>query len=226
MKKKLLMLFLGMFLLAIQVMAQQITITGKVKSADDGLPIPGATVKIKGLPTTTQTGTDGVYSIKASAGQTIEFTYIGYLKTEKLVGSEQVIDVTLKVDAKQLSEVVVTGALGIKSAKREQGSAIQSVGGAEIAQTQRENFINSLQGRIAGVDVITTSGTPGASSQILIRGISSVSSNNQPLMVIDGVPMDNSSLNSNEFASRVGQENRSADLPIVLQISILRILRM
>ena len=211
MKKKLLMLFLGMFLLAIQVMAQQITVTGKVKSADDGLPIPGATVKIKGLPATTQTGTDGVYSIKASAGQTIEFTYIGYLKTEKLVGSEHVIDVTLKVDAKQLSEVVVTGALGIKSTKREQGSAIQSVGGAEIAQTQRENFINSLQGRIAGVDVITTSGTPGASSQILIRGISSVSSNNQPLMVIDGVPLDNSSLNSNEFASRVGQENRSAD---------------
>jgi TonB-linked SusC/RagA family outer membrane protein len=211
MKKKLLMLFLGMFLLSIQIMAQQITVTGKVKSADDGLPIPGATVKIKGSSVTTQTGTDGIYSIKANPGQTIEFSYIGYSTLEKVVGTDKSIDVSLKEDSKQLSEVVVTGALGIKTSKRELGASQQTISGREVAQTQRENFINSLQGRIAGVDVTSTSGVPGASSSITIRGVSSIGGSSQPLFVIDGLPVDNSTTSTGIFATSSTFENRGVD---------------
>jgi len=205
------MFFLGMFLVCSQVFAQQLTVTGKVFD-EEKRPLPGASIKIKGLPNGTSSAGDGVYSIKASIGQTIVFSFIGTLSQEIKVGSDRVIDVVLKNDASQLSEVQITGALGIKSPKRQLGSASQTVDGTDVAQTQRENFINGLQGRVAGVDVVSSSGMPGASSQIFIRGISSVSSNNQPLMVIDGVPMDNSARSTGDFAGRAfSQENSTAD---------------
>jgi TonB-linked SusC/RagA family outer membrane protein len=210
MKRKLLLLFLACFFCAAEIFAQQKTITGKILD-EDRQPLPGASVKVPGLPGGSMSSSDGVYSIKASVGQKLQFSYIGTVTQTITVGESNTYDIVLKPDANQLSEVQVTGALGIKTTKREQGSAIQTISGAEVAQTQRENFINSLQGRIAGVDVVATSGTPGASSQITIRGISSVSSNNQPLMVIDGVPMDNSTLSTGEMASRSGLENRTAD---------------
>ena len=210
MKRKLLFLFVISFLAITQLFAQQKTVTGKVLD-DERLVLPGASIKIKGQLAAVVSASDGVYSIKVNAGQVLVFSYIGKVPQEITVGSSNTLDVVLKTDASQLTEVLITGALGIKSSKRELGSAQQSISGAEVAQTQRENFINSLQGRVAGVDVVNTSGMPGASSQITIRGISSISSTNQPLMVIDGVPMDNSTLGSGEFASRTGLENRTAD---------------
>src|SRR5439155_21786585 len=97
--------------------------------------------------------------------------------------------------ARSLDAVVVT-ALGQTTTQRALGYSQQSVQGPEIAQTQRENFVNALQGRVAGVDVTSTSGVPGSSSSIVIRGISSISSSNQPLMIVDGLPMDNRTLNT------------------------------
>ncbi len=214
MNKKLLMLFLGSFLLMVQAMAQQKTITGKVLD-EDRLPLPGASIRIKGLPTGVSSASDGVYTINASVGQTLVFTFVGTLTQEIKVGSSNVIDVVLKNDAKQLAEVEITGAMGIKEAKRALGTSSQTVKGTEVAQTQRENFINGLQGRVAGLQVNSTSGVPGASSVITLRGISSINSNNQPLIVIDGIPADNTTFHTGELASgsalNSSFENRGID---------------
>lgn len=208
------MLFLGAFLLAIQAMAQQKTITGKILD-EDRLPLPGASIRIKGVPTGAVSSSDGVYAIKANVGQTLVFSFVGTISQELKVGNDNVIDVTLKNDANQLSEVQITGALGIKDSKRAQGTSSQSIKGVEVAQTQRENFINGLQGRIAGLTVNATSGVPGASSSIILRGISSINGNNQPLIVIDGIPSDNSTQSTGELASSMATnssfENRGVD---------------
>jgi TonB-linked SusC/RagA family outer membrane protein len=107
---------------------------------------------------------------------------------------------TLAVVATTLNDVVVT-ALGQTTAMRSLGTAQQAVTGSAIAETQRENFVNALQGRVAGVQVVSSSGVPGASSSITIRGVSSISGSNQPLMIIDGLPMDNKTLNTSQLAS-------------------------
>lgn len=214
MKKKLLMLFLGVFLLTFQALAQQKTITGKVLD-EDRLPLPGASIRIKGATGGSTSSSDGVYSIKVNVGQTIVFSFIGTHSQEVKVGNDNVIDIVLKSDANQLSEVQVTGALGITDAKKSLSTSSQSVKGTEIAQTQRENFINGLQGRVAGLQVNSTSGVPGASSVIILRGVSSINSNNQPLIVIDGIPSDNGTLNTSELASSgstaTSFENRGVD---------------
>src|SRR5205085_4518823 len=115
---------------------------------------------------------------------------------------------------RSLDAVVVT-ALGQTAAQRALGTAQQTVRGQDVAEAQRENFVNSLQGRIAGVDVTSSSGVPGASSSIVIRGISSISSSNQPLMILDGLPMDNRTLNTGVLASDASSttafSNRSVD---------------
>lgn len=222
MKRKLLMLVLGIFIIAGQAIAQQKTITGKVTD-DEGLPLPGASISVKGSSGGTSTRTDGTYSIMASAGQVLQFKFIGTKTVERTVGASNVINVQLRSDATSLNEVVVT-ALGQTATQRSLGTAQQTVKGADIAQTQRENFINALQGRIAGVEVNSSSGVPGASSSITIRGVSSISGSNQPLMIIDGLPMDNKTLNTAVLASDapgsqtafsnrgVDFTNRSADL--------------
>ena len=201
MKKRLLVLLLGIFFVTVQALAQTQSkvVSGKVTD-EDALPLPGVSVKIKGTTTGTQTSADGAYTIQASQGQVLVFSFLGTVSQEKTVGAQNVINVTLRADATSLNEVVVT-ALGASVQKRSLGTSQQVVKGAEIASTQRENFINSLQGRVAGVEVNNSSGVPGASSSITIRGISSISGSNQPLFIVDGLPIDNKTLNSNVFAS-------------------------
>jgi TonB-linked SusC/RagA family outer membrane protein len=114
--------------------------------------------------------------------------------------SEEVINVQLRRVATQLDAVVVT-ALGQETEQRSLGTATQTVDGQQIAETQRENFVNALQGRVAGVEVVSSSGVPGASSSITIRGVSSISSSNQPLIILDGLPLDNKTLNTGVLAS-------------------------
>ena len=194
--------------------AQQKTVTGTVTS-DQGSPISGVSVFIRGTRTGTSTNADGRYSITAAVGQVLQYRFIGTAPEERTVGDANFIDVQLKRVATKLNEVVVT-ALGQTTAERALGYSQQSVQGADVAQTQRLNFVNSLQGRVAGVEVNSTSGVPGASSSIVIRGISSISSSNQPLMIIDGLPLDNKVMSSGVLASgRSGSansfENRSVD---------------
>lgn len=200
MKKRLLFFLLGFVLLSVQVIAQQKTITGKVSSAADGSPLPGISVLIKGTSKGTQTDGSGNYSITADVKEILVFQSVGFKTVEKTVGNSDKINVSLQDDAQALGEVVVT-ALGIKQEKRALGSSVTEVKGDVIANAQRENFVNSLQGRVAGLTVNSTSGMPGASSSVIIRGINSLSGSNQPLFIVDGLPIDNKSMNTSRMAS-------------------------
>ena len=205
---------MGLVLFAAQALAQQKTITGRV-SDEMGAPVASAQIVVKGTGIGTLSKMDGTYAIRASVGQVLQFRLIGNAPAERTVGAEDVINVQLKKVATSLNALVVT-ALGQTSQKRALGTAQQSIEGADIAQTGRTNFINSLQGRVAGVEVTSSSGVPGASSTITIRGVSSLSGSNQPLFIIDGLPMDNKTLQSGVLASDnpatgVGIANRGVD---------------
>src|SRR6476661_9611398 len=137
MKKRLLTFLMGILFITVQALAQEKVVTGKV-SDDEGLPLPGVSVKIKGTNTGTQTNAQGAYSIRANNGQVLVFSFIGTLSQERTVGAANTIDITLRADSKSLNEVVVT-ALGIKQEKRSLGTAITEVKGATIQEAQREN---------------------------------------------------------------------------------------
>jgi TonB-linked SusC/RagA family outer membrane protein len=200
MKKRMLITpLMGIFLFAAQALAQQKTVTGKVTD-EQGAPMPSVSVVIQGTRSGTLTNLSGSYSIRAAEGQVLQFRFIGTTPVERTVGSADVINVQLKRAATALDAVVVT-ALGQTTAQRALGTSQQQVTGAQIAGTQRPSFINALQGRVAGVNVTSSSGVPGASSSITIRGVSSISSSNQPLMIVDGLPVDNKTLNTSALPS-------------------------
>ena len=213
MKNRLLMLVMALLVAALPAAAQQKVVQGKVTN-EQGSPILGASVVIKGTTTGTTTNDVGNYSIRAAVGQTLQFRYLGTAPVERVVGEANVINVSLRRTATSLDAVVVT-ALGQTTQQRALGTSQQQVAGPEIAQTQREDFVNALQGRVAGVNVSSTSGTPGASTSITIRGVSSISSSNQPLMIVDGLPIDNKTLNTGvlvaDLNSNTAFNNRGVD---------------
>ncbi|MEO7366602.1 MAG: SusC/RagA family TonB-linked outer membrane protein [Gemmatimonadaceae bacterium] len=181
-------------------------IRGRVTDAATGSPLVGVQVRVDGTTIGTVTGSDGSYTINGAPAGARQLTArrVGYTPQRSPItlaaGVNVLQNFVLRATAATLNDVVVT-ALGEKTEQRSLGTAQQTVKGADIAQTQRENFINGLQGRVAGVEVISTSGVPGASSSITIRGVSSISGSNQPLMIIDGLPMDNKTLNTGVLAS-------------------------
>src|SRR5882672_11413088 len=199
MKTSVVMVLMGVFLVAAPAFGQQKTVTGKVTS-EQGAPLSGVLIAVKGTSTNASTNHAGDYSISAEAGQVLQFRFIGTARVERTVGADDVINVVLRRVALDLDAVVVT-ALGQTTQQRALGTSQQTLRGEDVSQTQRENFVNSLQGRIAGVDVTSTSGVPGASSTITIRGVSSISSSNQPLVIVDGLPIDNKTLNTRVLAS-------------------------
>ena len=209
MTKRILMVLMGLFLVAPQAFAQQKAVAGKVTD-DQGVALRGASIIIKGTTTGTISNDAGNYSIRVTVGQVLQFRLIGTAPAERTVGVDNVINVQLHRVATTLDAVVVT-ALGQTTEQRSLGTAQQTVSGADIAQTQRENFINSLQGRVAGVNVVSSSGTPGASTSITIRGVSQISSNNQPLMIVDGLPVDNKTMTTGTMASDAPNSNSSFD---------------
>ena len=203
-------------------------IRGRISDVATGAPLAGVQVRVDGTQVGALTGADGTYTITgAPAGSRFLTTRrLGYGPQRVAVTVPEAGDATqdfsLGKVATTLNEVVVT-ALGQTTEQRALGTAQQSVRGEAIAETQRSNFVNALQGRVAGVEVTSTSGVPGASSSITIRGISSISSSNQPLMIVDGLPMDNRTLNTGVLASDASSTtalsnrgvdftNRSADL--------------
>lgn len=191
MKRLILSLFVFLFVAGAAI-AQERIITGTVKGKDDGSPVPGVSVKVKGTSNGVATKSDGTYSISVAAGaEALEFTSIGYVKQEVLVGAGTVINVSLVQDSKALGEVVVT-ALGISKSARSIGYSVSSVSGSDLVKSGEPNAIQGLAAKASGVVVTGSSGTPGSSTKIILRGPSSFSSDNQPLIVIDGVPMDNS----------------------------------
>lgn len=181
------------FLFSVQSFAQgqEITINGKVKD-ESGLPMPGVSVVVKGTTVGTVTGIEGDFSFKAPTSSLLVFSFIGY-ETQEISISESNMEVVLKVDNQKLDEVVVT-ALGIKREKKSLGYSVTEVRSDEFADTGETNPIASLSGKVAGVDINQTTAGPSGSSRIIIRGISEVDGNNQPLYVIDGVPVQNGSI--------------------------------
>jgi TonB-linked SusC/RagA family outer membrane protein len=196
--RKMLRLFLAfsvMLLLLPQVMqAQERTITGTIVSEDNKTPLAGVTVRVKGTRKITQTDANGKFTLKVNPGEVIQVTYVGYVTTDVKPGDASTLGISMKTADNTMGEVVVT-AMDIKRSPRSLGYSTQSLKGEEIQETQRENFINGLQGRVAGLTLDPTSGIAGASSSVVLRGFNSLSLSNQPLYVIDGVVLDNSTLN-------------------------------
>lgn len=205
MKKRLFAVVLGVLCSAAPVLAQQgtKTVTGTV-TGDEGTPLGAVSVVIKGTQLGTNTNEQGKYTVRVSPGQVLQFRRIGTSPAERTVGADNVINVVLHSVAANLNAVVVT-ALGRQVAARSLGTSQQTVSGSAIQQSQRVDVINALQGRVAGVTVTQSSGNPGASTEITIRGVSSISSSNQPLIVIDGMPVDNQTLNTSALAA--GQQS-------------------
>ena len=186
------MVFLGTFLLTAQVIAQQITITGKVTDSENGLPLPGVSVKMKGAPIGAQTNAAGVYSIKADPRAILIFSYIGYITQEKSAAGAATLNIVLAPDAKALNEVVVT-AFNIAQDRKSINYAFQNVKSKDIEESRQQNIVNALQGKIAGAVITSSGGGPGEGASIVLRGGSSLDGDNQPLFVVDGIALDNSS---------------------------------
>lgn len=189
-------------LLAIQVdaVAQTITVTGKVTDGSDA--IPGVNVSVKNTQLGTITDGNGRYSIEVATDATLVFSFIGYQTQEVNVNSRASIDVPLVASTEELQEVVVT-ALGIEREERSLGYSVGKLKGDDLTNVVQENVLNSLAGRVPGVTINSTGGS-GSSVRMTIRGTKSLVNDNQPLFVIDGVPV----INSLNNISQVGSDNR------------------
>ena len=182
-------------------------VTGKV-IGNDNAPVASATVQVKGGTQSAMTGNDGAFSITVPSGQVVlSISSSGFLSTEVSVGAGQSsVNVTLNADNKQLNEVVVT-AMGLSKNKRTLSYATQQVGVGNFSKARELNVANSLIGRVAGLDVSRSSSGVGGSTRVVLRGDRSITGNNQALIVIDGVPMDNSNFS-------VGNANVGRDRPV------------
>jgi TonB-linked SusC/RagA family outer membrane protein len=208
MKKRNYKWLLSLCLLWLSPMLWAQNVEGVVTNEEDGTPIPGVSIVVKGTARAAITDLDGKYAISVKEGETLTFSLVGYQAKDVKVGNETRLDVMLGGGNVKMDEVIIT-ALGIPKEKRQTGYASQQVGGEELASTQRVNMLESLQGRVAGLTINTTSGTPGASSQIILRQPTSFSQDNQPLFIIDGVPVNNSTMNQGQLVS--DQPNRNND---------------
>ena len=193
-----LLVFMGFF-----AYGQQRQITGTVKDVTDDTPLPGVTIVIKGTTQGTTTDIDGNFSVSVSPGDILVFRFIGMQTQEILIEDQRVLEVMMAPDVATLEQVVVT-ALGIKREERTLTYNVQSVQSEELVASRQENLVNALQGRVSGVQITSTSGAPGAASEIILRGATSVDGDNQPLFVVDGVPISNASVR--------GTTNRAADI--------------
>ncbi|UOQ78159.1 SusC/RagA family TonB-linked outer membrane protein [Hymenobacter sp. 5516J-16] len=212
MRKTILSALLAAPVLLQQAAAQNREISGRVTDAANGQGLPGVTVLVKGTTIGVSTGSDGSYTISAPAtATTLVFSSIGFTAVERAIGSGSAVNVALTTDAKQLGEVVVT-ALGREEQKKSLGYAVQDVRGADLVQARETNVVNSLAGRAAGVQITNSTGAVGSSSRIVIRGAKSVTGSNQPLFVVDGQPIDNSSFSNSSAGGGVDYGNAVSDI--------------
>lgn len=185
-----LVLFFSLILLCSNAFSQAITVTGTVTSQADGTTLPGVTVMVKGTTQGTTTDINGQYTLQVNAGSALEFSFIGMLSEEIRVETAGIYNVALYQDLISLSEVVVT-ALGIKRERKSLGYALQEVSGDAIMESREANLANALTGKVSGLQVMRSSAGPAGSSKIVLRGYSSLTGDNQPLIVVDGLPVNN-----------------------------------
>lgn len=184
-------------LFGFQNLQAQTTVKGTITDAGSGIPIPGANVVVKGTKTSVSTDFDGKYSINVSnQSAVLVFSYVGTTTKEITVSGQTTINVALGADRQLLGEVVVT-ALGIKRQKKAITYSAQNIEVAELSEARSLNVANSLSGKVAGLNFSTTSNGVGSSSRITLRGNRSLNGNNQPMYVVDGVPISNGTSNSN-----------------------------
>lgn len=189
--RKPLLLFVALLLFAAGTYAQNKTITGKIVDNKEGATLTGATIKVKGAAQGTQSAADGAFRIVVPANaKTLVVSMIGYVQQEVEVGSQSSFNIVLVKEEKRLEEVVVTS-FGIRRNDKALGYSVGKVDPASLLQKSEPDVLKSLQGKVAGVDIRSSQGTPGAATRIQIRGNSSFFGDNQPLIVVDGVPFSN-----------------------------------
>ncbi|MGD2003699.1 MAG: SusC/RagA family TonB-linked outer membrane protein [Flavobacteriales bacterium] len=223
MKNKLSLWSVLAFMLAVNFAIAQ-SVSGVVSDAGSGEPLPGVAVSEKGSNNATLTDFDGKFTIKVGEGATLVFSSMG-METKEVAATSDFLQVSLNGTSQNLDEVVVT-ALGISREKKSLGYATQEVDGAEVTKVKDANFVNSLSGKVAGVQ-IKSSGTLGGSANVVIRGYKSLTGNNQALFVVDGVPISNATGNSSNVASgRGGYDYGNAAMDInpedIENISVLK----
>ena len=177
--------------------AQQKTISGTV--SEESGPLPGVSILIKGTNTGTETDFNGKYSLKAKVGDILVFRYLGYKTVEKTIGAANAINVTLEESGDTLEEIIVVGYSSQK--KADVTGSIVKVNAEQIQNVVTSTVDQALQGIVSGLAVSSNSGTPGSTSQIRIRGISSITAGNEPLYVIDGVPVNNENVSNSSASS-------------------------
>jgi TonB-dependent SusC/RagA subfamily outer membrane receptor len=186
--RRILSLFTVLMLSAVLAFAQNRVITGKVVD-EKNEPIPGASVRIKGSKSGVAADADGSFRINAKTGDVIVITGSGLEAKEVTIGSENSVTVTIKRTNQTMTEVVVT-ALGVARSAKELGYSATKVKGAEITQARAVNLQNGLTGKVSGLNVATINNGVFADTRIILRGIRSLTGNNQPMLIVDGVPVD------------------------------------
>jgi TonB-linked SusC/RagA family outer membrane protein len=206
MKRNLLNFVLSLVLITNVAWAQERIVSGKVTSAEDGSPIPGVNVILKGTTSGNTTDVTGSFKLSVpSSGGVLVFSFIGLKTQEVQIGERAIIDVPMSADVTQLAELVVT-AQGVEKDQRSIGYAMKTVKGDLVAQKSEVNFLNTLQGKLSGVIITGASGGAGSSTNINIRGVTSFSGSNQPLIVVDGIIFNND-VNSNPSLFGGGGQN-------------------
>ena len=196
---------------AVQLLfAQEKTISGTV-SDGDGIPLPGATVIVQGTTNGVSTDFDGNYTIFANEGETLSFSFIGYVAKTVVVGASNTINVTLETDSQQLDEVIVTS-LGIKREKKALGYAVSEVDQTQLEQRADGDIGRVLSGKASGVNITNQSGLSGSGTSIVIRGFNSFSQGNQPLFIVDGIPFSTETNNQGSFVDGNNGSSRFLDI--------------
>jgi TonB-linked SusC/RagA family outer membrane protein len=194
--QKVLKLLFVFCLFAFQNAKAQTTVTGTITDAATGIPLPGASIVVKGTTNGVSSDFDGNYSIDVStATATFVVSYVGYATKEVAYSGSATLNISLSEDTEQLNEVVVT-ALGISREKKSLGYAVSTIEGSSVSLAKETNVVSSLAGKVAGVVVSRSTSGAGGGTRVVIRGNGSLTGNNQPLYVVDGIPIDNSGVSN------------------------------
>lgn len=210
---------------AFGLQAQGVQVTGSVTGSEDGAPLPGVSVVVKGTTIGTVTDVNGDYLLSVPSGATtLVFGFVGMKAVEAPINNRSVIDIVMEPDALNLDEVVVT-AIGITRQQKSLGYSMVNVSADEAVQRSEPDLLKALQGKVPGVDIRSSSGTPGAATRITIRGASSFYGDNQPLFVVDGVPYSNvmvTTTNQNEGGGAYGSGISTLDPNDIASMSVLK----
>ncbi|MDH7444531.1 SusC/RagA family TonB-linked outer membrane protein [Aquimarina sp. 2201CG14-23] len=204
-------LFLFLLLLSNSIFSQEQQVSGVVTDAEGNVPLPGVNIIVKGTSTGTQTDFDGGYQITTTKGSILVFSFLGFKTIEVEIGTSNTVNVQMEQDSEQLDEIVVT-AFGIKQEAKKLGYSVQQLKSESIVSTADPNIGSAIKGKLAGVNINSNAGGIGSSVSINVRGISSLSPNNQPLIVLDGVIIDDNQGGQADFADGIDYGNTLSNL--------------